>query len=72
MVNEAVNRFGVETPFGGPTSSGMITLHCPPGNVHALTAFLRERGAQAVAVADLDYVFSRENPLYAKLEAALP
>ena len=37
----------------------------------ALTSFLRENGAEAVAVADLDYVFSRENPLYAKLEAAL-
>jgi hypothetical protein len=24
-----------------------------------------------VAVADLDYVFSRDNPLYAKLEAGL-
>jgi len=71
LVEEAKRRFGVETPFGGPTSSGMITLHCPPANVHALTAFLRDRGAQAVAVADLDYVFSRDNPLYAKLEAAL-
>ncbi len=71
LVEEATRRFGVETPFGGPTSSGMITLHCPPANVHALTAFLRERGAQAVAVADLDYVFSRDNPLYGKLEAAL-
>ncbi len=49
----------------------MLTLHCPPGEVYALTAFLRERGAEAVAVADLDYVFSKENPLYAKLEAAL-
>src|SRR6186997_2764628 len=64
LVNEAKNRFGVETPFGGPTSSGMITLHCPPAQVHALTQFLRERGAQAVAVADLDYVFSRDNPLF--------
>ena len=64
-------RFGVEAPFGGPTSSGMITLHCPPEHVHALAAFLRERGAETVAVADLDYVFSRDNPLYAKLEAAL-
>ena len=71
LVEEAKRRFGVETPFGGPTSSGMITLHCPPVAVHELTAFLRERGAQAVAVADLDYVFSRDNPLYAKLEAAL-
>jgi ATP phosphoribosyltransferase len=71
LINEAKNRFGVETPFGGPTSSGMITLHCPPSQVHALTQFLRERGAQAVAVADLDYVFSRDNSLFSKLETAL-
>ena len=61
-------KFGVETPFGGPTSSGLLTLHCPPDQVYALTNFLRENGAEAVAVADLDYVFSRDNPLFAKLE----
>src|SRR5262249_28860796 len=55
MIETAKQKFGVVTPFGGPTSSGMITLHCPPPNAHALTAFLRERGAEAVAVADLDY-----------------
>ena len=71
LVEDAKARFGVATPFGGPTSSGMLTLHCPPGEVYALTSFLRERGAEAVAVADLDYVFSKENPLFAKLEAAL-
>ncbi len=71
VVDDAKAKFGVETPFGGPTSSGMLTLHCPPAQVYALTAFLRERGAEAVAVADLDYVFSKENPLYAKLVAAL-
>ena len=32
---------------------------------------LREHGAQAVSVAELDYVFSKENPLFAKLEAGL-
>ena len=47
----------------------MLTLHCPPDQVYALTSFLRENGAEAVAVADLDYVFARNNPLYAKLEA---
>ena len=67
----AKQKFGVTTPFGGPTSSGMLTLHCPPDQVYALTSFLRERGAEAVAVADLDYVFSKDNPLYAKLEAGL-
>ena len=71
LVESAKQKFGVVTPFGGPTSSGMLTLHCPPDKVYALTSFLRENGAEAVAVADLDYVFSRDNPLYAKLEAAL-
>jgi ATP phosphoribosyltransferase len=67
----AKERFGAEDPFGGPTVSGLITLHCPPDQVYALTNFLRENGAEAVAVADLDYVFSRGNPLYAKFESAL-
>jgi ATP phosphoribosyltransferase len=71
LVAAARERFSVETPFGGPTSSGMLTLHCPPAQVYALTTFLRDNGAEAVAVADLDYVFSRDNPLFAKLEAGL-
>ena len=64
-------RFGVVTPFGGPTSSGMLTLHCPPDQVHALAIFLRDHGAPSVVVAELDYVFARDNPLYEKLEAGL-
>jgi ATP phosphoribosyltransferase len=71
LLAEARERFGVASPFGGPTSSGMLTLHCPPGRVHALATFLRDKGAEAVTVTDLDYVFTRENPLYAKLETAL-
>ncbi|HEX3710533.1 MAG TPA: ATP phosphoribosyltransferase [Pseudolabrys sp.] len=71
LVEAARQTFGAVTPFGGPTSSGMLTLHCPPEQVYALTTFLRDNGAEAVAVADLDYVFSRDNPLYAKLEAGL-
>jgi ATP phosphoribosyltransferase len=71
VVEEAKQRFAVAAPFGGPTSSGMVTLHCPPGQVHALATFLREKGAESVTVADIDYVFTRDNPLYAKLEAGL-
>ncbi|HET7849430.1 MAG TPA: ATP phosphoribosyltransferase [Pseudolabrys sp.] len=70
VVAEARKRFGVETPFE-QTASGLLTLHCPPDQVYALTGFLRENGAEAVAVADLDYVFARGNPLYEKLKAAL-
>ena len=71
LVENARRKFAVEAPFGGPSSSGMLILHCPPDQVYALTSYLRENGAEAVAVADLDYVFSRDNPLYAKLEAGL-
>ena len=71
LLAEAKRRFGVESPFGGPTSSGMITLHCPPEHVHALATLLRDKGAENVVVADLGYVFARANPLYAKLEAGL-
>ena len=71
LVENAKRKFNIETPFGGPTGSGMLTLHCPPDQVYALTSFLRENGAEAVAVGELDYVFSRDNPLYAKLVAGL-
>jgi ATP phosphoribosyltransferase len=39
--------------------------------VHALASFLRDKGAEAVTVIDLGYVFARENSLYARLEAGL-
>jgi ATP phosphoribosyltransferase len=71
LLAQARERFGVAAPFGGPTSSGMLTLHCPPARVHTLASFLREHGAEAVTVSDIGYVFSKENPLYAKLEAGL-
>jgi ATP phosphoribosyltransferase len=71
LITEARERFGVETPFGGPTSSGMLTLHCPPDQVHALATFLRGHGAASVVVGPLDYVFACENPLFDRLEAAL-
>jgi ATP phosphoribosyltransferase len=49
----------------------MLTLHCPPGQLYALASFLREHGAETVSVVSLDYVFDRENPLFARLEAFL-
>ncbi|MDF2995211.1 MAG: phosphoribosyltransferase [Xanthobacteraceae bacterium] len=71
MIEEAVTRFRCTAPFGAPTSSGMVTLHCPPDTVHGLSVFLREKGAASVSVGPLDYVFAAENPLYEKLEARL-
>jgi ATP phosphoribosyltransferase len=71
LVENAKRKFGIEAPFGGPSATGLLTLHCPPDQVYALTGFLRENGAEAVAVAEIDYVFSRDNPLYARLEAGI-
>ncbi|MES2601699.1 MAG: ATP phosphoribosyltransferase [Pseudomonadota bacterium] len=71
LLAEAHNRFGVVSPFGGPTSSGMVTLHCPPAQLYALGSFLRDHGAETVSVASLDYVFDRDNPLFAKLQTFL-
>jgi ATP phosphoribosyltransferase len=71
LLAEAHNRFGVVSPFGGPTSSGMVTLHCPPAQLYALGSFLRAHGAETVSVASLDYVLDRDNPLFARLEAFL-
>jgi ATP phosphoribosyltransferase len=71
LLATAREKFGVASPFGGPTSSGMLTLHCPPEYVHALAGFLRDNGAEAVSVGALDYVYTRDNALYAKLAAEL-
>jgi ATP phosphoribosyltransferase len=71
LVDEAVARFRCVAPFGGPTSSGMLTLHCPPDTLHGLATYLRAQGASMVTVAAIDYVFSTENPLFAALEARL-
>jgi ATP phosphoribosyltransferase len=71
LLGLAKEKFGATTPFGGPTSSELLTLHCPPDAVHGLARFLREHGADTVVVAPIDYVFTRDNPLFAKLAAAL-
>jgi ATP phosphoribosyltransferase len=71
VLAHAKQTFGVVAPIGGPTSSGMLTLHCPPGQVYGLASFLRDKGADSIIVAEIEYVFAPDNPLYTRLEAAL-
>jgi ATP phosphoribosyltransferase len=71
MVAEAKGRFGVIAPLGGPTSSGMLTLLCPPDSVHLLATFLRVHGAEHVLVGAPVYVFARANPLFDRLAKRL-
>jgi ATP phosphoribosyltransferase len=71
LLGEFRNKFGVVTPFGGPTSSGMLTLHCPNAHVHALASAMRDKGAESIVVAQIDYVFAPDNPLFTKLADGL-
>ncbi len=71
LLSLARKKFGIVTPFGGPTSSGMLTLHCPPDQIFSLADFLRDKGAQAISVSEIDYVFTQDNPLFEKLKAGL-
>ena len=71
LLAEAKESFGVVAPFGGPTSSGMLTLHCPPKSVYDLASFMGGHGAQSIVVAEIEYVFEPDNPLYARLIAGL-
>lgn len=66
---EIAKRFGAGFPLNA--NGAAMTIHCPREQVYALATFLRERGADVVTVATLDYAFTRDNPLFAKLEAAL-
>jgi ATP phosphoribosyltransferase len=70
LLDEAKERFDAVLPFAGPIGD-VVTLHCPREKVHDVATLLREGGADAVSVASLDYVFARDNPLFARLEAAL-
>jgi len=67
LLAELRKEFGVVTPFGGPTSSGMLTLHCPSAHVHALASLLREKGAENIVVAEINYVFAPDNPVFGML-----
>jgi ATP phosphoribosyltransferase len=55
-----------------PVADGQLTSSCPADLVPAFADWLIARGAQAVTVASLAYVFSAQNPLYDKLVARLP
>jgi ATP phosphoribosyltransferase len=71
LVAAASARFGVVAPFGGPTAGGELTLHCPADQVFGLAGFLRHQGALVITVTELEYVFSDNNPVAARLEALL-
>jgi ATP phosphoribosyltransferase len=69
LISAASARFGVVAPFGEPTAGSGLILHCPADQVFALAGFLRDHGAVVMTVTELEYVFSGDNQLAARLEA---
>jgi ATP phosphoribosyltransferase len=69
LLAAASARFGVVAPFGEPIAGSGLILHCPADQVFALAGFLRDHGAVVMTVTELEYVFSGDNPLAARLEA---
>lgn len=64
-------RFGCVAPFGVEKSAPLV-LHVPVAGLYGLVDALREKGARAVSVSTLDYVFLADNPLYERIAGRLP
>lgn len=62
-------EFGCAMPFGKDASPAV--LHCPVAKVYELSVALREAGAPAVAVSEVEDVFGADNPLYDNIASKL-
>ncbi|MFN8829690.1 MAG: ATP phosphoribosyltransferase [Labrys sp. (in: a-proteobacteria)] len=67
----ASEAFQATTPFGLPGAGAPLTFHAPRDAVHALAAWLAEKGARAITVSAPDFVFEPTNPLMDALLARL-
>ncbi len=69
IITEAIRRFDASAPHG--LNKDMLVLHCPAAAAAGLAEWLIGKGASAVTVSPLDYVFSAANPLQERLDARL-
>jgi len=69
-LTEAEMAFSARLRFSA--GDGRLALNCPKDKVAPLADWLIAQGAEHVAVATLDYVFSAANTLHEKLIARLP
>ncbi|WP_422040004.1 ATP phosphoribosyltransferase [Roseibium sp.] len=64
----SVSRVGAIQRFSESDSPNRVNVLCPSDSVAECAKLLIEEGADTVTVETLDYVFSRENPLFAPLK----
>jgi ATP phosphoribosyltransferase len=65
----AVSKVGAIQRFSEANDDHRVNVLCPKDAVADCAKLLIEEGADTVTVETLDYVFSRENPLFAPLKA---
>jgi ATP phosphoribosyltransferase len=64
----AVSNVGAMQRFSESGSTGYLSVLCPKDAVAACAKLLIAEGADTVTVETLDYVFSKDNPLFAPLK----
>lgn len=64
----SVSRVGAIQRFSESDSPNRVNVLCPGESVAECAKLLIDEGADTVTVETLDYVFSRENPLFAPLK----
>jgi ATP phosphoribosyltransferase len=67
---EAATLFAARTPFGSADGAA-LSLVCAKNQSTALANWLIGKGAEHVGVSALDYIFSAENDLFARLAKRL-
>jgi ATP phosphoribosyltransferase len=71
LIAEARQLFAAEAPFGIAAEGQPLTLHAPANRVFDLAEWLARRGATAITIARLDFVFEPANALLTALEGRL-
>jgi len=66
-----LDGFAATAPFGLPAGEGLSVLHCPEDRLYDLIAWLRDRRVGTISVAQPDYVFEAENPLFDRVARRL-
>lgn len=64
----AVSKVGAIGRFSDADDSRIVNILCPKDAIADCAQLLIDEGADTVTVETLDYIFSRENPLFAPLK----
>ena len=70
IASEAEARFDCAAPYSA-RETALLRLHCPEDRLYQLVDWLKSKGARAVSVGRLDYVFDAQNPMRDRVTARI-